>query len=66
MQAAQVDPADKAFVINRIDAFGTRNEIQAQGRTPLISGPFNNWTPKPMTEIREFCNNINTEKMDIF
>lgn len=68
MQAThQVDPADKTFILEKIDSFDKlEGQKQETGSIPLISGPFNNWTPKPMTDIREFCHCIDIEKKDVF
>jgi len=63
---------DKDFFMTRIheinpDPDGIEiDKIKCERGCPMIYGEFTNWKPKPMTEIREYCERVNPERKDIF
>lgn len=41
-------------------------EMKGGPHCPMIYGSFTNWKPKRMQDIREYCNNVNSDRPDIF
>ena len=67
---------DKNYIIDYIKKFenlnaGKQSNFPTQDepnhlKHPQIYGQFTNWQPKPMYEIKEFCDKLNVNKPNIF
>lgn len=61
------DMMDVEFFEQNLHRICVQNKIEEPDdeEVPIIYGHFTNWLPQKMTDIRDFCHSVNSDKTDI-